>query len=428
MVGLGAVGTLWVLEGARRPGARGGASIYQGDKMKFCMIGAAALMSIAVAGCGNKEETKAAEAPAAEAKPAFRKLDKGETVVSVNGKKLTQGELDVDVEKLMAARNVPAEQKEQAAKMFGENIAQGFVMRTIFMDEVAKKGIKVSDEERKERQAEILKNFPDCKTFEEACAKHPLGKERAMQEFEDGLAIHKLIDQEVMSKIVVDPKKIQEIIQNAVSNNTEAAKKMLDAEAKIKTLKKELDGVKKEELAKKFAELAKANSDCPSKEKGGSLGEFGRGMMVKPFEDVAFSSEELKVSEPVKTQFGWHLIMVEKKIPAVAASGDKAAQPEKVKASHILIKASEPQKAPEAKDVEHQLKHREGNAKMREYIEKLRQAAKIESTVYPSLVPAKPVAPKAIESAPVEVKTGKPVEAKPAEAKPAEAKPAEAKK
>ena len=62
-----------------------------------------------------------------------------------------------------------------------------------------------------------------------------------------------------------------------------------------------------------FEEAAKKYSTCPSKEQGGNLGSFSKGMMVKEFEDVAFDIEIGTVSEPVKTQFGYHLILVEGK-------------------------------------------------------------------------------------------------------------------
>ncbi len=63
---------------------------------------------------------------------------------------------------------------------------------------------------------------------------------------------------------------------------------------------------------KDFAELAMEFSEGPSKSKGGSLGAFTKGQMVKPFSDKAFSMKAGEISEPVKTQFGWHLIKVEK--------------------------------------------------------------------------------------------------------------------
>ena len=59
-----------------------------------------------------------------------------------------------------------------------------------------------------------------------------------------------------------------------------------------------------------FAQIAQENSLCPSGQNGGDLGYFGRGMMVKPFEDAAFSLEIGELSTPVQTQFGWHLITV----------------------------------------------------------------------------------------------------------------------
>ena len=60
-----------------------------------------------------------------------------------------------------------------------------------------------------------------------------------------------------------------------------------------------------------FEEAAKANSMCPSNAQGGDLGEFGKGQMVPAFEEAAFAAEVGKVVGPVKTDFGYHIILVD---------------------------------------------------------------------------------------------------------------------
>lgn len=64
---------------------------------------------------------------------------------------------------------------------------------------------------------------------------------------------------------------------------------------------------------KTFEQLAMEKSLCPSKKKGGSLGWFGRGMMVKEFETACLSSPVKKgqIIGPIKTQFGYHIIKIE---------------------------------------------------------------------------------------------------------------------
>ncbi len=62
-----------------------------------------------------------------------------------------------------------------------------------------------------------------------------------------------------------------------------------------------------------FADAAKAHSTCPSGQQGGELGDFGAGQMVPEFESACEAMEVGTMSEPVQSQFGWHLIFLNKK-------------------------------------------------------------------------------------------------------------------
>ena len=67
---------------------------------------------------------------------------------------------------------------------------------------------------------------------------------------------------------------------------------------------------KKIDDGEEFSKLAEEFSECPSKKRGGDLGWFGKGAMVRPFEVAAFSADEGEVVGPVKTEFGYHIIYV----------------------------------------------------------------------------------------------------------------------
>lgn len=85
--------------------------------------------------------------------------------------------------------------------------------------------------------------------------------------------------------------------------------KMVKASHILVKTEDEAIALKKEiENGKDFAQAAMEVSLCPSGQNGGDLGYFSRGQMVKEFEEAAFSMKKGEVSNPVKTQFGYHLI------------------------------------------------------------------------------------------------------------------------
>jgi len=92
---------------------------------------------------------------------------------------------------------------------------------------------------------------------------------------------------------------------------------LVESEDKAKEIKEKINnGLSFEDAAKEF-------STCPSSSQGGDLGAFTSGKMVPEFEEAAFNLEVGEISEPVKTQFGYHLIRVEEKLPEVSKSFDE---------------------------------------------------------------------------------------------------------
>ncbi len=83
---------------------------------------------------------------------------------------------------------------------------------------------------------------------------------------------------------------------------------LVATEAECTKLKSEIEG------GKDFAAVAKQHSQCPSGKQGGALGEFGPGQMVPEFDKVVFKGEVGKVHGPVKTQFGYHLVEITKRV------------------------------------------------------------------------------------------------------------------
>jgi len=110
---------------------------------------------------------------------------------------------------------------------------------------------------------------------------------------------------------------------------------LVETEEEANRLKAEIDG------GADFAELAKANSSDGAAANGGSLGWFGLGMMVKPFEDAVIAMQPGEVAGPIQTQFGWHLVKLDEtriaEAPTLDALRDELAGEieQKAVAAHI---------------------------------------------------------------------------------------------
>ncbi|TFG92803.1 MAG: peptidylprolyl isomerase [Syntrophobacterales bacterium] len=288
------------------------------------------------------------------------------TVAVVNGTIITQDEFNTELtmmQKQFASQGQV--DPEQLASMRKE-VLEGIINRKVLYQESQKKGIEVDDVAVNGQLATIKKQFPAEGSFEKMLEGLNLTEDSLKIQLRSGVAIQKLIEQEVMARIEISdketkdyydknpdlfkqPEKIQarHILIKVEEGASEADK--AEALKKIKGIQKEF------KAGGDFVELAKKHSECPSSSNGGDLGFFARGQMVQPFEDVAFSLKTGETSDVVETRFGYHLIQV----------GDK--QPETIS---------------EYKDVKDKLapylKRMNAGEEAKKYIESLKKAAKIE--------------------------------------------------
>ncbi len=317
-----------------------------------------------------------------------------EIVVAIGDAKLTRGELDAEVNKFVEMqtarmspeqrKQIPPEMIERARGQIAEQYKQHFITKTLLTNEAKKKGISVTDADVTAFLNDLVKRFlgqPGAPTTpEELLTQHPMGAERARAEVKTEVLVKKFVEKEIEPKVVVDQEEIKKQYHMIVSNITERAKAPTPEQVRashilVKTgdgktdyaAKKEIDALHVQlkdltgdALSKKFAELAKEKSDCPSKEKGGDLGAFGHGQMVPEFDKAAFEQEIGKVYAPVKTSFGWHLILVTEKIPAKPPTEAEVAK---------IVDAQMPKLA----DIERKLRNKQIQQKFQDYLQKLRE-------------------------------------------------------
>ena len=266
----------------------------------------------------------------------------GEKVAVVNGVVISRIQYDkeLDVHRERISRQGKQISDDQMAEL-KKDILEGLIEREVLYQESQKAGIKIADQKVNDQLAAIKKRFPNEEEFKKALASMDLTEEEVRAQIQRGLAIRELIDQKVANKIAITDEETNAYYTGnpQLFNQPEKVKAshiLIKVEPTADDAKKAEARKKIEEIQQKlkeggdFAELAKEYSEGPSSAKGGDLGYFQRGQMVKPFEDTAFSMKANEVSGRVETRFGYHLIKVYDKKPeqtlAYADVKDKIAQ------------------------------------------------------------------------------------------------------
>lgn len=265
-------------------------------------------------------------ARAAEEVSAAAAESPDKVLVTCNGKSLTAGEANQQVEVMMVAlaERIPPGQAAQFRLRLREQVQEQFVMRTLLEEAVEEKGIQVSDADVNALIAKTEASLPEGVTMDKVREMQGMDKEAFRGELKLRVGVEKMVDAELGERSTIHEEEVEAFYnerKDAMSvPETVHARHILvsfedgdDKDAK-ETKMAQILAIRKELLdGADFAELAREKSDCPSAQQGGNLGDFGRGQMVPQFEEAAFAQDVGEIGEVVETQFGYHLILVSEK-------------------------------------------------------------------------------------------------------------------
>ena len=287
----------------------------------------------------------------------------------VNGSIITEEALSFETQRFMEqmARQGQVPNEAMMPQM-RENVLNRMIEEELLYQDSQAKAIKVPEDRVKTELASIKERFPSEKEYQDALAGIGMSEDALAQKITRGVAIEELIKTHIIQEIAVSEKESRAFYdQNA--SMFEKPEQVKASHILIKTAedatedqkmeaRKKIDDVRKKAVeGEDFAVLAKEFSEGPSNARGGDLGYFSRGQMVKPFEDVAFALKKGEISDVVETQFGYHIIIVTDHRPASVVDYETA-------------KAQ----------IEERLKQEKSMRQIRQYIETLREKADIQTT------------------------------------------------
>jgi len=248
------------------------------------------------------------------------------TVATVDGEVILMSEYERRAKPVIEEyeKVLTGSDKEIKIKELKEKILEQMIDEKILIHEAKKRKTRVNKKEIQDGIGEIRKRFGTEEEYNQELARQGLSEEEFKEQVKEQLMVIKLIDQEVKAKVVpptdseiedfykqnesemVEPEQVRaRHILIKVDENT-------DKKEALKRIKDILKEVKKGKTS--FAELAKKYSEGPTAPRGGDLGFFIRGQMVRKFEEAAFALKVGEISDVVETEYGYHIIQcIEKK-------------------------------------------------------------------------------------------------------------------
>lgn len=286
--------------------------------------------------------TAAASDAAAPAGPvkAAAPVDEGklpDVVATVNGTAIKKGDLENAVESVkaqmqMVGTQVPTDRKDEMYR----GLLDDLIATELLAQEAKTRAIPVTDKDVEDFVSGFKDRFPSEQVFQNALKEQGITEAQLRSDVKKQLGIKKLLEKEVMSKVSItdkdakkfydeNPDKFQEPEKVHAAHVLVTVDKGADEATKAAKRKEAEQVLADAKAGKDFAQLAKDHSGDPgSKDKGGDLGFFPRGEMVKAFEDAAFALKAPgDLSGVVETPYGFHVIkLIERQPPHVVPFDD----------------------------------------------------------------------------------------------------------
>lgn len=290
-------------------------------------------LALLLGGCGKDGEGEMSS-DLQTGKPADG--NQNNVVATVNGEEILASSVAKEQSMLtqqMAGRVDPSQMDAVAAGMKQQAFVN--IMKRILLRQAAdKEGMKVSEEEKTAKIELVKSNFPSEEEFNAQLGVSGLTYEEFEKEIEYTVKVEKLIENmsATLEETTVEEAKS---FYDSNTDQFENPERVKASHILIKTEAADTEEIKAEKRKRiedllvrvkggqEFADIASENSDCPSSKNGGDLGFFGKGQMVKAFEDAAFALEKGEISGIVETRFGYHIIKLTEKEAAKTTPFDE---------------------------------------------------------------------------------------------------------
>ncbi len=331
------------------------------------------IVSGVLAGCKESGDGPTSEITSPESAPVSlpeMQQPPEAVIVTVNGETLTRSDLDEELDMITASpqfAQLPPEQAQMIRQQMEERVVDRFISQKLLTAAADAEQINVPDEEIAEFILNIRENLPEGITLEIMLEERNISMEKLYEDIGNDIRIRKLLEDKTASVPDASDEQIKEYYESnkdlfTLPESAQARHILVridpqggdeaKAEAKAK-----IEGIREKLLSSEtvFEDEAKAQSDCPSGQRGGDLGTFARGQMVPAFEEAAFTQELNEIGPVVETQFGYHILQVTDRQEAGEQSLDAVKE-----------------------DIGEQLTMQEKQNSVQKYLDSLRNAANIE--------------------------------------------------